>query len=42
MTLGVDAFRGMEDQRIGALLVQPFLDNPGSYPINRRDEVGPV
>lgn len=42
MTLGVDAFRGMEDQRIGPLLVQPFLDNPGSYPINRRDEVGPV
>lgn len=38
MTIGVDAFRGEEDLRIDRLLVQPLLDNPGGYPINRRDE----
>jgi len=36
MTIGVDAFRSAEDLRIGPLLVQPFLDTPGGYPINRR------
>jgi sterol desaturase/sphingolipid hydroxylase (fatty acid hydroxylase superfamily) len=38
MTIGVDAFRSMEDLRIDQLLIQPLLDNPGGYPINRRDE----
>lgn len=38
MTIGVDAFRSDEDLRIDRLLIQPFLDNPGGYPINRRDE----
>lgn len=38
MTIGVDAFRSEEDLRIDRLLVQPLLDNPGGYPINRRDE----
>jgi sterol desaturase/sphingolipid hydroxylase (fatty acid hydroxylase superfamily) len=38
MTIGVDAFRSEEDLRIDRLLIQPFLDNPGGYPINRRDE----
>ena len=36
MTIGVDAFRSHEDLRIDRLLVQPFLDTPGGYPINRR------
>lgn len=39
MTIGVDAFRSAEDLRIDRLLIQPLLDNPGGYPINRRDEV---
>lgn len=38
MTIGVDAFRTAEDQRLERLLIQPLLDNPGAYPINRRDE----
>lgn len=38
MTIGVDAFRSEEDLRIDRLLIQPFLDNPGGYPINRREE----
>jgi sterol desaturase/sphingolipid hydroxylase (fatty acid hydroxylase superfamily) len=36
MTIGVDAFRSAEDLRLDRLLVQPFLDTPGGYPINRR------
>jgi sterol desaturase/sphingolipid hydroxylase (fatty acid hydroxylase superfamily) len=36
MTIGVDAFRSAEDLRIDRLLVQPLLDTPGGYPINRR------
>jgi len=39
MTVGVDAFRAAEDLRIDRLLIQPFLDTPGRYPINRRQEV---
>ena len=42
MTIGVDAFRTEEDLRIDRLLIQPALDNPGGYPINRRDEAGEV
>ena len=42
MTIGVDAFRTAEDLRIGQLLIQPLLDNPGGYPINRRDETTQV
>lgn len=38
MTIGVDAFRSHDDLRIDRLLIQPLLDNPGGYPINRRDE----
>ena len=38
MTIGVDAFRTEKDLRIDRLLIQPLLDNPGGYPINRRDE----
>jgi len=38
MEIGVDAFRTADDLRIGRLLIQPMLDNPGGYPINRRDE----
>lgn len=37
MTIGVDAFRTAEDLRIERLLIQPALDNPGGYPINRRE-----
>jgi sterol desaturase/sphingolipid hydroxylase (fatty acid hydroxylase superfamily) len=42
MTIGVDAFRTADDLRIDRLLIQPMLDNPGGYPINRRDEPGQV
>jgi sterol desaturase/sphingolipid hydroxylase (fatty acid hydroxylase superfamily) len=38
MPLGVDAFRGAEDIRIDRLLVQPFMQTPGGYAINRRPE----
>jgi hypothetical protein len=38
MTIGVDAFRSRGDLRIDRLLIQPLLDNPGGYPINRREE----
>jgi sterol desaturase/sphingolipid hydroxylase (fatty acid hydroxylase superfamily) len=37
MTIGVDAFRTADDMRIERLLIQPLLDNPGGYPINRRE-----
>jgi len=37
MIIGVDAFRTEDDLRIERLLIQPLLDNPGGYPINRRD-----
>jgi len=36
MVLGVDAFRSAEDLRVDQLLIQPFRDTPGQYPINRR------
>jgi sterol desaturase/sphingolipid hydroxylase (fatty acid hydroxylase superfamily) len=35
MTIGVDAFRTPNDLRLDRLLVQPFRDTPGQYPINR-------
>lgn len=38
MTIGVDAFRSEDDLRIDRLLIQPLIDNPGGYPINRRHE----
>jgi hypothetical protein len=39
MVLGVDAFRAVADLRLDRLLVQPFLDTPGGYAINRRPEI---
>jgi len=36
MTIGVDAFRSPEDLRLDHLLIQPFQNTPGQYPINRR------
>jgi len=36
MTIGVDAFRSPEELRLDRLLVQPFLNTPGGYAINRR------
>lgn len=36
MTVGVDAFRSAEDLRLDQLLIQPFRNTPGQYPINRR------
>lgn len=36
MVVGVDAFRSAEDLRLDQLLVQPFRNTPGQYPINRR------
>jgi len=38
MTLGVDAFRDPKDLRLGRLLIQPVLETPGGYAINRRPE----
>jgi sterol desaturase/sphingolipid hydroxylase (fatty acid hydroxylase superfamily) len=35
MTIGVDAFRLAEDLRLDHLLIQPFQNTPGQYPINR-------
>jgi sterol desaturase/sphingolipid hydroxylase (fatty acid hydroxylase superfamily) len=39
MTIGVDAFRSAEDLRLDHLLIQPFQNTPGQYPINRRHAV---
>ena len=36
MAIGVDAFRSAEDLRLDHLLIQPFQNTPGQYPINRR------
>jgi sterol desaturase/sphingolipid hydroxylase (fatty acid hydroxylase superfamily) len=36
MMVGVDAFRSTQDLRLDQLLIQPFRDTPGQYPINRR------
>jgi sterol desaturase/sphingolipid hydroxylase (fatty acid hydroxylase superfamily) len=36
MTIGVDTFRSAEDLRLDHLLIQPFQNTPGQYPINRR------
>lgn len=40
MVVGVDAFRAPEEVRLDRLLLQPFRDTPGQYPINRRQEAG--
>ena len=40
MTIGVDAFRSLGDQRLDQLLIQPLRDTPGQYPINRRHATG--
>jgi sterol desaturase/sphingolipid hydroxylase (fatty acid hydroxylase superfamily) len=40
MTIGVDAFRSPQDLRLDQMLLQPFRDTPGQYPINRRQAVG--
>jgi hypothetical protein len=36
MEIGVDAFRSADDLRLDHLLIQPFQNTPGQYPINRR------
>lgn len=38
MILGVDAFRTERDLRLDRLLIQPLLDTPGGYAINRRPD----
>jgi sterol desaturase/sphingolipid hydroxylase (fatty acid hydroxylase superfamily) len=35
MAVGVDAFRSADDLRLDQLLIQPFRNTPGQYPINR-------
>ena len=40
MTIGVDAFRSADDLRLDQLLIQPFRNTPGQYPINRRHAPG--
>jgi len=40
MAIGVDAFRSPEELRLDRLLLQPFRDTPGQYPINRRQAAG--
>jgi sterol desaturase/sphingolipid hydroxylase (fatty acid hydroxylase superfamily) len=37
LRLGVDAFRSAADSRLDRLLLQPFRDTPGQYPISRRE-----
>lgn len=39
MTVGVDAFRSPENLRLDRLLIQPFQNTPGQYPINGRKAV---
>jgi sterol desaturase/sphingolipid hydroxylase (fatty acid hydroxylase superfamily) len=41
MTIGVDAFRSADDLRLDQLLIQPFRNTPGQYPINRRQPAQP-
>jgi len=36
MTIGLDAFRDTADLRLDRMLLQPLVDTPGQYPINRR------
>src|SRR5579871_533694 len=36
MTIGLDAFRDVADLRLDRMLLQPLIDTPGQYPINRR------
>jgi sterol desaturase/sphingolipid hydroxylase (fatty acid hydroxylase superfamily) len=36
MTIGLDAFRDVADLRLDRMLVQPLVNTPGQYPINRR------
>jgi sterol desaturase/sphingolipid hydroxylase (fatty acid hydroxylase superfamily) len=40
MSIGVDAFRSADESRLDRLLLQPFRDTPGHYPINRREAPG--
>jgi sterol desaturase/sphingolipid hydroxylase (fatty acid hydroxylase superfamily) len=40
MTIGVEQFRTERDFRLDRMLVQPFLDDVGAYPINRRWKAG--
>jgi sterol desaturase/sphingolipid hydroxylase (fatty acid hydroxylase superfamily) len=40
MSIGVDSFRSARDLRLDQLLVQPFRDSPGQYPITRRQVAG--
>lgn len=37
LRIGVDAFREPGDTRLDRLLLQPFRETPGAYPINRRE-----
>ena len=36
MTIGIEQFRDPKFLRLDRLLVQPFIGDPGNYPINRR------
>ena len=40
ITIGVDAFRAPGELRLDRLLLQPFRDTPGQYPITRRQGAG--
>jgi sterol desaturase/sphingolipid hydroxylase (fatty acid hydroxylase superfamily) len=40
MTIGVDAFRSLDELRLDRLLIQPLRETPGQYPINRRQAAG--
>ena len=35
MTIGLEQFREVRDLRLDRMLTQPFLGDPGNYPINR-------
>ncbi|MCK4869115.1 MAG: hypothetical protein KAT39_13765 [Alphaproteobacteria bacterium] len=37
MTIGIEQFRGPRELWLDRLLLQPFKEEAGAYPINRRD-----
>jgi sterol desaturase/sphingolipid hydroxylase (fatty acid hydroxylase superfamily) len=40
MTIGIEQFRGPSELRLDRMLLQPFRDSPGAYPIGHDDKGG--
>ena len=38
MTIGVEQFRTRRDLWLDRMLIQPLLDSPDTYPINRKKD----